>query len=132
MDVCSSSLMDSAMECICYRQRDVSFSSSNARFWCMCLYPCQCNHSTGMLWVTNASDSEDGFFFWVCLFWRMLIRTYGWVESGRWTAMRSVDRVYQGLRIEHCLEYGELPMLCALGEFDYGLLKEASGGWGGG
>ena len=32
VDVCSSSLMDSAMECICYWQRDVSYSNSNARF----------------------------------------------------------------------------------------------------
>ena len=96
----------------------------------MCLYPCQCSHSTRMLWVTNARDCMDG--CWVCIFWRMLIRTYGWVELGWWTAMRSVCRVHHRLRTEHCLEYGELPMLCAVGEFDYGLLKETSGGWGGG
>ena len=96
----------------------------------MCIYTCQCSHSIGMLWVTNASDCADG--CWVCLFWRMLIRTYRWVESGRWTAMQSVCRVHHGLRTEHCLEYGELPMLCAFCEFHYGLLKEMSGGWGGG
>ena len=56
----------------------------------MCLYP---YHSTGMLWVTNASDCVDG--IWVCLFWRMLIKTYGWVESSRWTAMRSICRVHR-------------------------------------
>ena len=96
----------------------------------MYLYPCLYSQSTGMLWMTNASDCMDG--FWVCLFWRILIRTSGWVESGPLTAMPSVCIVHHRLRTKHCPEYRELPMLCSFGEFDYGLLKEANGGWSSG
>ena len=86
----------------------------------MCLYPCQYTHSTGLLWMTNASDYVDG--FWICLFWRILIRTSGWIESGPSIAMPSICKVHYRLPTEHCPQYKELPMLCSFGEFDCGLL----------